>query len=678
MMEKYRLPFALSAVSMLVVSLLGTNHLYAAETEAPAVLEFATSLANQEKKQEAPVTHMLSPPDQQSGARPHVERPVSALDSDQLEKLRQSNVENVSQKDRERIQLRKQQQAAAAERPPANPRAHKALVAKLTQSNVQKDRKINQLKKQIALLQHSAAIPAANTPTHDALVGKLAEVNKQLKDVQDAEKALRIQLQAANDAAKNTASPQQADLKKQVEQYQKKIAQLESQLAASSSNLEKLTAERKMLQSSMAALTAKNASASLAAIKQQGEQYQKKIAQLENQLAASSSNIEKLTVERKTLQSSMAALTAKNTGEQQKFDQEKQRLLKQISEAHQADSQAEKNQQQQLLALKEKLTESQQRQTLLQNDKAKLQSQLAARPTSEELAKSQLTATSLQAKLDELQLHPAVPVEAASSAAEKEKAESERRARDEKLAALQTQLDSTLAKLATSEKQRAEMKPQSRVTALTPEKLNQKNSREAYAIGMSLGDEILQIQAENSDWDGKIDKQVVLSGIIDAFQGQAKLSAEVITKTLAEVSNRVKKDQQAKVSSLDKATRQYLQRFTKMKNTKKSPSGFWYNISYQGDTPLPKNATLDVVVKESLTNGQVITDMDINGSVLTQPLSAFPPVFREALQKLKNHGSVTLVVPPELAYKDKGMPPKIPPNATMVYDLRIAEVYPGK
>ena len=62
--------------------------------------------------------------------------------------------------------------------------------------------------------------------------------------------------------------------------------------------------------------------------------------------------------------------------------------------------------------------------------------------------------------------------------------------------------------------------------------------------------------------------------------------------------------------------------------------------------------------------------------MLTQPIADFPPIFREALQKLKNHGSITIVVPPELAYKDKGYPPKIPPNATIIYDLRIADMYP--
>ncbi|MNW22140.1 putative FKBP-type peptidyl-prolyl cis-trans isomerase [compost metagenome] len=66
--------------------------------------------------------------------------------------------------------------------------------------------------------------------------------------------------------------------------------------------------------------------------------------------------------------------------------------------------------------------------------------------------------------------------------------------------------------------------------------------------------------------------------------------------------------------------------------------------------------------------------MESSGKVLSQSLSAFPPLFREAIGYLKNHGSLTMVVPPELAYGEAGYAPQIPPDATMVYELRIVDV----
>ncbi|MBD8164988.1 FKBP-type peptidyl-prolyl cis-trans isomerase N-terminal domain-containing protein [Erwinia persicina] len=558
-------------------------------------------------------------------------------------------------------------------------------------------------------LQALTAKRAVEQQTFAEETQQLQALKTKLQEARLTETSLRDQLKTLSDSKTSTASAREAALQQQ-------IATLEERLSARGKEAENATAERDRLQSSLQALTAKRAveqqtfaeeTQQLQALKTKLQEarltetslrdqlktlsdsktstasareaaLQQQIATLEERLSARSKAVDSATEERDSLQSSLQALTAKNTGDQQTFADEKQQLLKKIAGDRSAADAQQVALQQQLEQLKQQLNDAQQSKTALESDKVKLQAQLTTRPTPEQLAESQLVAKSLQSKLDQIDLYgaakPDAPVTVAAVDKDKQKALEQMQA--EKLAALQAKLDDALAKLAASEKQQKEVKPENSLPALTPEKLNKKESREAYAIGMSLGDEILQMQAENRNWGTSSDQTIVLAGIVDAFKGQAKLSTDVLRKTLKEVSSRVEKDQKSLTTNLDKATKAYLQRFTKMKGTHKSPSGFWYNISYIGDTPLPKNAALDVVVKESLTNGDVITDMDTSGMVLTQPLADYPPVFSEALSKLKNHGSITIVVPPELAYKDRGLPPKIPPNATMVYNLRIAESYP--
>lgn len=335
-------------------------------------------------------------------------------------------------------------------------------------------------------------------------------------------------------------------------------------------------------------------------------------------LAQSRQQVDQARAQQQKIEQQMKMLSAKMEAERQKFAAEKQQLLEQVS---------------------------------------------AGPNSGEQLAASQLEVKSLQAQLDSLKLTSTKSSDARIAALTADK-----QASDEKAKELQTKLDAALAN-----------KPVAMVTnplEVTKEQLKQKASREAYAIGMSLGAEILQMQAENAINDLPKDQHIVLGGIIDAFQNQAKLSSDVLRTTLTELNGRLKKQRDKIHNNLDMATKSYLAKFTKRKGTIKSAAGFWYNIDYPGDSAIPKNATLDVVVKESLTNGTVITDMDASGTMLTQPVSAFPPVFREALIKLRNHGSAILVVPPELAYGSKGYPPKIPPNATMVYQLRISDMYP--
>ncbi|MFI8416769.1 FKBP-type peptidyl-prolyl cis-trans isomerase N-terminal domain-containing protein [Serratia sp. NPDC078593] len=196
---------------------------------------------------------------------------------------------------------------------------------------------------------------------------------------------------------------------------------------------------------------------------------------------------------------------------------------------------------------------------------------------------------------------------------------------------------------------------------------------QAYAAGVALGKDILRMQAERKSWGIETDRQTMLAGIMDAFSGQYQLGAEVMDKALAESEKAVADARKNALQQRQQNDETYLRDFKQQKSVKLSPSGFWYRIDYAGDEPLAEGATVDIVVKESLTNGTVIQDMDQHGKVMSQPLEAYPPLFQEALRQLKNHGSLTMVVPPALAYGEKGYPPNIPPNATMIYQLRIAD-----
>ncbi|WP_158586353.1 FKBP-type peptidyl-prolyl cis-trans isomerase N-terminal domain-containing protein [Serratia inhibens] len=208
------------------------------------------------------------------------------------------------------------------------------------------------------------------------------------------------------------------------------------------------------------------------------------------------------------------------------------------------------------------------------------------------------------------------------------------------------------------------------------DRMKQPAVRQSYAAGVSLGEEVLQMHAERQKWGVKVDKQVLLTGLFDTFSGQRQLDDKALNQALADSEQQVTKARNNVMATQLKQDNAYLTRFKKDKQVKTTAAGAWYRIDYTGDAPIPTGATLDVVIKETLTDGTVIQDMDTNGAVLSQPLAQFPPLFADALKQLKNHGSLTLVVPPELAYGEKGYPPNIPPNATMVYQLRIAEMYP--
>lgn len=154
------------------------------------------------------------------------------------------------------------------------------------------------------------------------------------------------------------------------------------------------------------------------------------------------------------------------------------------------------------------------------------------------------------------------------------------------------------------------------------------------------------------------------------------LNENVLQTALSQAEQSIRKARLETATRWKKAGAAWLETFKKQKGVQKDSSGFWYRVEHIGDGELISgdDTVVDVVVVEKLTDGTVIEDMDARGTVISQPLGEYPPVFRSALLLLKNHGTVTVAAPPELAYGDEGYPPKVPPGATMVYTIRVEGV----
>ncbi|HBT4802877.1 TPA: peptidylprolyl isomerase [Klebsiella quasipneumoniae subsp. similipneumoniae] len=210
----------------------------------------------------------------------------------------------------------------------------------------------------------------------------------------------------------------------------------------------------------------------------------------------------------------------------------------------------------------------------------------------------------------------------------------------------------------------------------TVAKLSAPGEQQAYAIGASMGTEALNVLTTRRSQGINVDADLVLQGIEDAFSGQLRLEEQERNQALFDISQQVfqnlNKIEQKNIS----AGKKYQQAFARKKDVV-FKEGVYSRIDYPGKGKISGNDLVTVVIKEMLTDGTVINDMEAKDQALTQKLDAYPPVFRGPLKRLQNHGSVTLVVPPDKAYGSKGLPPKIPPGATMVYSVRIVDSQPA-
>lgn len=101
--------------------------------------------------------------------------------------------------------------------------------------------------------------------------------------------------------------------------------------------------------------------------------------------------------------------------------------------------------------------------------------------------------------------------------------------------------------------------------------------------------------------------------------------------------------------------------------TEVTSTGLHYIIHNQGTAPNPTvSSTVTIKYKGYLLNGDEFDSSD----ELTYQLSGFIVGWQQGLPLIGTGGSITLLLPPRLAYGSQGSGP-IPPNASIGFDIEL-------
>ena len=539
-----------------------------------------------------------------------------------------------------------------------------AALARQKQQTAERDRRIALLEQRLAVLPGQA---------DNAWQEKLAAVqtahDKARQRYEQDKKAAAAELeQQKAEAARLTGELQQQLAKLQKEQVDQRqqggqreqslktaLAQQKAETAKAAGELQQQLAQVQKERDIVRQQAERQEKSLKTALAQQKAEAAKAAGELQQQLAQVQKERDIVRQQAERQEKSLKTALAQQKVEAAKAAAELQQQLTQLQKERDGQRQQAEQQEQNLkMALAQQKAEAAKATGELQQQLATLQGK---NKTQTEQAKA------LEQRLAALTTENAQTVQLRNKAAQQaDKTATELAAAQQAQQALREELDGL--------RSRAKWLPESQTLKKKPE-------QQSYAAGVALGRDIQTMLAERKNWGITPDKTVLLAGVIDTFSGHYQLSDAQLTSALAESEKAVNDARNQAAKTQTSKGEAFVAEFKKKKGTQKSPAGFWYRIDYAGDEAIKENARVDIVVKESLTDGRVIQDMDRSGKVMSQPLSAYPPLFREAIGHLKNHGSLTMVVPPALAYGETGYAPQIPPNATMVYELRIVDVSNG-
>jgi FKBP-type peptidyl-prolyl cis-trans isomerase FklB len=125
----------------------------------------------------------------------------------------------------------------------------------------------------------------------------------------------------------------------------------------------------------------------------------------------------------------------------------------------------------------------------------------------------------------------------------------------------------------------------------------------------------------------------------------------------------------------DESNREFLNDNGSKDGVVKRPSGLQYRVLHAGNG---KNVTsgsdmVTVTYKGWLINGKVF-DQTPPGQTATFPAGRLIPGWVEALSLMKEGDEWQLVIPSDLGYGARGAGADIPPNQTLVFDMKLVAV----
>lgn len=105
-------------------------------------------------------------------------------------------------------------------------------------------------------------------------------------------------------------------------------------------------------------------------------------------------------------------------------------------------------------------------------------------------------------------------------------------------------------------------------------------------------------------------------------------------------------------------------------------SGLQYQVIEKGEGPHPnEDAYINLHQRCQLLNGKIIEDTYKENKPSEASMKELIEGYREGIQLMNKGSRFKLFIPPELGWGKKGTGSKIPPNALLIFDVRLIDFW---
>lgn len=156
----------------------------------------------------------------------------------------------------------------------------------------------------------------------------------------------------------------------------------------------------------------------------------------------------------------------------------------------------------------------------------------------------------------------------------------------------------------------------------------------------------------------------------DAFADQARSKLEEAKKKITDAATqRLGKDFEAALSLLDSKD-------IDIADVVKLPSGLWYidDVVGSGNAPASRASVVKVHYVGWLIDGNEFDSSYKRNQPTSFPLSGVIAGWTEGVGSMRVGGTRYLIIPPNLAYGERGRPGAIPPSAVLVFKVELLDI----
>ncbi len=185
-----------------------------------------------------------------------------------------------------------------------------------------------------------------------------------------------------------------------------------------------------------------------------------------------------------------------------------------------------------------------------------------------------------------------------------------------------------------------------------------------------------QAEGMAAQTQGVLNQSAYLAGVRDFIESQDnRVAGENQQILMTAIQTAVTEKQSAANAGVIEAGNKYREEYAAKEGVTALPSGLLYEVLVTGDGAKPgPTDTVTTHYHGTLIDGSVFDSSVDRGQPASFPVNGVIRGWTEALQLMTVGSKWRLVIPPELAYGDRGAGPKIGPGTTLIFEVELLEI----